>query len=155
MHKFYRLALALFVFVSGVALVPMIGLPDVGFSWQRFANIYQPATLEINHNTGQPGSFFTVTGFSFSPNVTVAVTANGTSLGNVQTNSNGDLLFIIDSTGAELGLYVVVAAAGESASVRFTLVESGDLWPQDAEGPVLLLPPDIAGSPIYLPVSTR
>jgi hypothetical protein len=155
MRKFHRIVLALAVLISGVALLPAIGLPVEGFSWQRYANVYQHATLEINHDTGQPGSFFAITGSNFSPNAGATITANGTHLGTVQTDSNGDLAFNIDSTGAELGLYVILATTGESATTRFTLVAEGNLWPLEGTGPVLTLPPDIAGNPIYLPITNR
>lgn len=155
MNKFYRLVFALAVLISGIALAPAIGLPAAGFSWQRYANVYQLATLEINHDSGLPGSFFAITGSNFSPNASATITANGTLLGTVQTDSNGNLAFDIDSTGAELGLYVILATTGESATTRFTLVAEGTLWPQDGTGPVFILPPDIAGNPIYLPITNR
>jgi hypothetical protein len=155
MKNSYRLIFALVVLVSGIALAPVIGLPVEGFSWQRYANVYQPAVLEINHDSGQPGSFFAITGSNFSPNASATITANGTLLGNVPTDSNGNLAFIIDSTGAELGLYVILATTGESATTRFTLIPEGELWPQEGSGPILTLPPDIAGNPIYLPITNR
>jgi hypothetical protein len=155
MKKFYRIVLALAVLISGVALLPAIGLPAEGFSWQRYANVYQPTTLEVNHASGQPGSFFAVTGMNFSPNASATITANGTLLGNVPTDSNGNLAFNIDSTGAEIGLYVILATTGESATTRFTLIPEGELWPQEGSGPILTLPPDIAGNPIYLPITNR
>ena len=57
-----RIAIALSVLISGLALVPFMGLPTQGFNWQRYAGVYNPATLQVNHDTGAPGSFFTVFG---------------------------------------------------------------------------------------------
>jgi hypothetical protein len=41
MKKIVRLILALLVLFSGATLVPAMGLPDQGFTWQIFANAYQ------------------------------------------------------------------------------------------------------------------
>jgi len=76
-----RILIAMGVFFSGVLLVPAMGLPRVGFNWQRYAGVYNPASLEINHPSGSPGSYFTVTGSNFSPETTVSVSANGFVLG--------------------------------------------------------------------------
>ena len=36
-----RIIIALFILLSGAILVPAMGLPDQGFTWQRYADVYQ------------------------------------------------------------------------------------------------------------------
>lgn len=43
-----RTSLVLFVLLSGVALIPYMGLPDTLFSWRLFAGLYQPTSVVID-----------------------------------------------------------------------------------------------------------
>ena len=43
-----RASLVLLVLLSGVALIPYIGLPDTLFSWRQFAGLYQPTLVAID-----------------------------------------------------------------------------------------------------------
>lgn len=45
MKKIARLIFALMVLLSGAALIPAIGLPEQGFNWQLYANVY--TTIKI------------------------------------------------------------------------------------------------------------
>jgi hypothetical protein len=45
MKKISRLIFALLVILSGATLVPAMGLPNQGFSWQLYANVYN--TLQL------------------------------------------------------------------------------------------------------------
>jgi len=45
--------------------------------------------LEINHTSGMPGSFFTITGFNYLPDDMVAIQINGVVLGSVASDSSG------------------------------------------------------------------
>jgi hypothetical protein len=45
MKKIVRLIFALFIILSGATLVPAIGLPNQGFAWQLYADVY--ATVKI------------------------------------------------------------------------------------------------------------
>jgi hypothetical protein len=155
LKKTHSLLIALAVVFSGLALVPVMGLPSTGFRWQRYANAYAPTTLDVNHSSGQPGSFFTVTGANYPPSATATILANGVALGDVQTDGNGNLVFVIDTTGAALGYYTVVASPAPNVSTRFTLVQNGPQWPQDVTAPVLQLPADIAQQVVFLPVVMR
>ncbi|MFQ5613888.1 MAG: hypothetical protein ACE5H9_17340 [Anaerolineae bacterium] len=40
MRKFGRLLIALFIFLSGAALVPYVSLPEEEFSWVLYADAY-------------------------------------------------------------------------------------------------------------------
>jgi hypothetical protein len=147
-----RIAIALSVLISGLALVPFMGLPTQGFNWQRYAGVYNPATLQVNHDTGAPGSFFTVFGGNFTPNTPVTVSANGVVLGEVLTSDSGELMFLIDTTGADLGFYMVEASGNESAATQIILQENAPQWAPENEGVVFNLPAGIAAQMIFMPV---
>jgi hypothetical protein len=149
MKSMARIFIAMLVFLTGVILVPAMGLPTEGFNWQRYAGVYDETSLTINHDSGAPGSFFTVLGTNFSPESMVGVFANGVFLGELETTESGDLLFLIDSTAAEDGYYLLEVIGSESAQTRVLIRADDTLWPQEDEGPVFLLAqPDIA--PYYL-----
>lgn len=139
MKNIIRISIALVVFLSGVILVPAMGLPTDGFNWQRYAGVYEPTSLDINHASGAPGSFFTILGTNFSPKTTASIVANGSLLGDVDTSEDGDLLFLIDSTNAEDGYYIIEVRGDETAQIKL-LIKTGDtLWPQEDSGPIFSL----------------
>jgi len=150
-----RIMIALGVFFSGVIFVPAMGLPRVGFNWQRYAGVYNPANLQINHPSGSPGSFFTVTGTGFSPETMVDVVANGVSLGGLETSETGDLLFLIDSSGADDGYYQIEVIGNEAATTQLVLDVDEPTWPAEDEGPVFNLPAGIAQQVLFMPVIVK
>ena len=152
MKDLYKLIIALSVFVSGVALVPVMGLPTVGFNWQRYAGVYAPAVLDINHTSGAPGSFLTVQGSGFTPETSVNIIVNGLLLGTVEADSDGMLAFQIDSTGADTGTYFLEATGAETGLTQFNLQEDDSVWPAEGEGVVFQLPAGIAVNLVRLPV---
>lgn len=151
MKRVSSLLFAVLVFISGVALVPVMGLPSAGFAWQRYANVYVPTALQVSHATGRPGSFFTVTGVSYPASVMVTVFVNGVNLGEVQTDQDGNLLFVIDSSVAAPGYYTVSVNPVLGVFTRFLLDPNAPLWPQEVNAPVLLLPANIANEVIFMP----
>jgi hypothetical protein len=144
--------IALGVFFSGVIFVPAMGLPRVGFNWQRYAGVYNPASLQINHPSGSPGSYFTITGTGFSPETVVNVVANGVLLGEMETSETGDLLFLINSSGADEGYYQIEVTGNEAAATQLILDVEDPTWPAEDEGPVFNLPAGIAQQVLFLPV---
>jgi hypothetical protein len=81
---------------------------------------------------------------------------NGHFLGTVSTDNNGALLFLIDTAGAEPGKYFVsVSAIDESDTVDFFLTSAAPVRSQEDEGPVFVLPEDIAMTVLYLPLIFR
>jgi hypothetical protein len=155
LKKTYPLLLAALVLLSGLALVPVMGLPSAGFRWQFYANVYVPTTLAVNHASGAPGSFFTVTGTNYPPSSTATIVVNGVALGDVQTDADGNLEFVIDTTGAELGTYTVVASPVPSVFTRFVLEANETEWPQEGTAPVIHLPADLAQHLVFVPVVYR
>ena len=155
MKDIVKIILALSVLLSGIALVPVVGLPTQGFSWQRYVGAYTPAALSINYTSGKPGSFFTVSGMNFSPNSALDVSANGVALGSVEAGDNGELLFLIETGNADVGFYRIKASGSESATVHLTLDDTAPLRPQDGSGPVFALPSGIATHRVLMPVIIR
>jgi len=162
MKKIAYAALALMILVSGIALIPVMGLPVQGFNWQLFANVYEQPTLEVNHLSGKPGSFFTFTATGLSPNTKYSITANGALLGEVETDDDGNLTFVLNTSQGNPGHYLISVDAETStsiraavevdslASTRIWLSEEAPLWEQDTTAPILILPADIEQHLIFM-----
>lgn len=152
-----RILIALAILLSGAALVPFVGLPDSGFTWQRYADAYNPTEIEINHNSGKPGSFFTLTGHKFAPNSTATIRVNGNVLGTLPTDGTGALIFLINSTGADPGIYLVdVIVDTTTVRTSFVLDPNQPLYAQDSQGTLFNLPPGIAfTNQINMPILLR
>lgn len=111
-----------------------------------------PATLTINYDTGAPGSYFTLVGSGFPANDTATITLNGRTLGTVPTDANGDFTFLLNSSGANEGAYMVTATVNPSASQWFTLDAAAPTRPQEGTGPTFAIPAGIAFDEfVYLP----
>ena len=155
MNRFPRLVIALAVLLSGLALVPYVGLPAAAFNWQRFAGAYpyQPPTLEIDHDSGKPGSFLNVTGHHYPANSTATIKINNHTLGTVQTDATGSFGFQINTASADEGTYFVTVTVNPSATIRFTLDQNAPLYPQSGSGPIIIVPASIAFTRfVYLPI---
>ncbi|MCA9971432.1 MAG: hypothetical protein KC425_14500 [Anaerolineales bacterium] len=139
-----RIALALVVLLSGLALVPFTELSAEKLDWQRYAGIYQP-DLDVAPPLGAPGSAFVFTGSGYPANTLATIYADGNPIGTAQTDGGGGLQFAILTDGGDnLGLYYITAATGANASATndFTL---------DANEPVVPLPPNFTAPVIELP----
>jgi hypothetical protein len=147
--------IALGAFFSGVIFVPAMGLPRVGFNWQRDAGVYNPASLEVNYPNGRPGSIFTKTGMGFSPETNVKVYANGFELGELPSSETGDLLFLINSADADPGFYMIEVIGNEAAATQIILNLDAPLRSAEEEGPVFNLPAGIAQQVLFMPVIVK
>jgi hypothetical protein len=97
------------------------------------------ATLVINYASGKPGSFFTLKGANFPSSSTAIITVNGAMLGNVSTDSYGDLVFLINTDRADEGDYIVTATVNLSTAARFVLDSRKLIRPQEGQGTILKL----------------
>lgn len=155
MKRIISLLVVSAIFLSGVILIPLVGLPSEGFRWQVYADAYQPMIIETNYDTGFPGSYFTVTGFNFPPSAAVDIIVNGVIVGTVNTDNMGGFVFVINSTGAEQGYYFVSTDETNSPSVRLWIHESLPLRLLSDDGEIFVLPPDVAVTLVSLPFLTK
>jgi len=100
--------------------------------------------LSINHASGGPGSFFTITGHGFPPNRTATFVVNSYTLGDVAMDAAGDCLFLLDTEQADEGRYVVSATVDRSASTSFVIASGEPVHPQEGSGTVFQVPSGIA-----------
>jgi len=115
------------------------------------------ATLSINYLTGEPGSFFTVTGSNFPAAGSVTVQINGTPIDTtLTTDLLGNLAFILDTTEADAGRYLVTVTVNPSLTVRFDLVPTEPLRSLSGDFEIIAVPAGIAlAQAIYLPLVHR
>jgi hypothetical protein len=157
MHR-HRLFVVLVVILAGVSLIPFIGMASERFGWQRFAGLYEPdPNLVINYRTGRPGSYFTVTGSNFPPNVVAIVTINGHTLGELSTDGAGEFAFLLRTIeDTDPGAYFARAMVNPSAGVSFRLDPDEPLRLQEGTGTVFDVPDGIAFTRfVYLPIILR
>lgn len=115
-----------------------------------------PPSLNVNYSTGAPGSFFVFNGSNWEINSTAVVSANGVTLGTVNTNSSGSLTFQIISTGAtQQGVYAITVTQGANQISRsITVRADAPLRPGSGDG--FILPNGIAlDESVYLPIIRR
>jgi hypothetical protein len=109
------------------------------------------AALTINYTNGRPGSFFTLEGANFPPDDVATITVNGQMLGTIPTDTNGDLIFLLNTDQADPGHYIVAATVNPSSSVRFVLEPSKPLRPQEGQGMIFNVPSGLVFH-VYLPL---
>lgn len=151
MNKFMRVFLASAIFLSGLALIPLVGLPSAGYRWQVFADAYQPLLLEGNFDSGAPGSYFTITGFNFPPESEVIIEVNDLVVGAVMTDNMGGFTMMLSTTNAEEGYYFLTTTESDSPTLRFWLDVELPLRLPSGEGTIIPLPGDIAITLMHLP----
>jgi hypothetical protein len=139
-EKVIRIAIVLVFLLGGLALLPYIDVPVEALTWQLYSGVYE-ATLEVNHSTGSPGSYFLFTGTNYPANSTATISVNGNEVGEVDTDGNGGLSFIIATANSNPGSYTVTATVdvNASAAANFTLVIDGTFRPLEGTGPIFSL----------------
>ncbi len=118
-----------------------------------------PPTLTVNVDWGAPGSYFTVNGHNYPPNLNAAVFANGFFINPstiVNTTDDGNFEFQLRSDGAQVGGYVIQVGAGD-VTLSFPLLlcsgPSCPIRPQTGGGPNVFIPAGIAlDRPLYTPI---
>ena len=110
----------------------------------------------INYSTGAPGSFFTITGTQFPPDVNVELKVNGHTLGTIPSGTSGSSSFILSTGLADEGFYTVTARVNPGAAVRFILDHDFDVRSQEGSYPIFDLPSGLAATNIInLPLVNR
>ncbi|MCP4289988.1 MAG: hypothetical protein GY792_37175, partial [Gammaproteobacteria bacterium] len=97
---------------------------DTNGWWDVFLHDRGPElvpTLTLNHLTGAPGSYFTLTGSGFNTNNTIVLTLNGATLGTTPTDGDGAFEVILSTGNADEGYYHLTVSGYPSAGASFTL----------------------------------
>ncbi|MBE7531551.1 MAG: hypothetical protein HND44_24100 [Chloroflexi bacterium] len=112
--------------------------------------------VTLNYNTGAPGSFFEVAGAGFPANDSAAITVNNHVLGNIVTDGNGDLSFLLSTDNSDEGMYFVTVSVNPQATTHFSVDLDAPVRPQAGNGPVFAVPEGIALTEFsFLPVLHR
>ncbi|MFO7538975.1 MAG: calcium-binding protein [Chloroflexota bacterium] len=114
-------------------------------------------SLIANYPDGQSGSFFTLIGSDFPPNIAATVVINGVILTEaLMIDSSGSITFLLDTSQADPGSYFVTLTANSTATTGFILDPTAPLRPQEGSGTILDVPGGIAFTRfVYLPVVRR
>jgi Tol biopolymer transport system component len=114
-------------------------------------------SLIANYADGQPGSFFTLTGSDFPPNIAATVVINGVILTEaLMIDNSGSITFLFDTSQADPGSYFVTLTANSTATTGFVLDPAAPLRPQEGSGIILDVPGGIALTRfVYLPAVLR
>ena len=110
-----RLALTLVILLSGVAMVPFIDIPAEAIGWELLAGVYEPS-LDVDEDSGAPGSVFAFTGSDYPPNSPATVYVDGRRVGSLNTDGSGRATFMLDTAGADPGRYNVTLEVDVNAS---------------------------------------
>jgi hypothetical protein len=147
-EKLIRIAIVMVVLLAGLALLPYIDLPAEALTWQLYSGVYE-ATLDVNYVEGSPGSYFLFTGTNYPPDSLAVISVNGSEIGSVETDTNGNLSFIIATANSNPGSYTISAAVdiNAAAATNIVLNNNAPFRPEEGDGPVIALTPTI-----YFPV---
>ena len=118
-----QLVLTLMILLAGGVMVAFVDIPAEAISWELLAGAYEPS-LDVDEDSGAPGSIFAFTGIGYPPNSQAVVYVNGRPVGSLMTDAGGMATFTLNTTGAAEGEYNVTlevdinASATESIELR-------------------------------------
>jgi hypothetical protein len=113
-------------------------------------------TVSLNHSTGAPGSYFTVSGRNLPLTNTAALEVNGYMLGSVPTDGSGSFTAVLSTTLASPGAYYVTArVAPYEATTLLLLDPDAPMRPLESSGPIFVIPSGIAHHLRFLPIVFR
>jgi len=133
---------------------------DTNGKWDVFVHnqeIESETDLTINHPDGAPGSYFTLTGSGFPANATATISANEHELGTVPIDAIGGFTFLLSTTNADEGIYMITASVNPSATTQLILDATEPIRPQEGTGSIIDIPEGIAvtNRQIFLPLLQR
>jgi Tol biopolymer transport system component len=124
------------------------------FVHDRAAPVPEPPDLDINYQTGAPGSYFALSARNYPAGETASVRINGELLGTVPVDPTGSTRFLLHTAGAGEGQYVLAMrtaltvpsdpCAAFVGGTAFVLGIGEPVRPQDGEGLILDVPAGIA-----------
>jgi hypothetical protein len=139
---------------KALTLARYSAFPDLAGRWDAFAAAAQPQLL-INHSSGAPGSYFSVTGTGFPPDSTASIVANNTILGQTTVDSSGGVAFTLTTEEADPGLYHLRVSVNPAAGLQFTLDEAAPMQPRVGETPLVEVPEGLVPHLVYLPLVVK
>lgn len=148
-----RLSITLLILFSGVALLPFVNLPAGAIGWESLAGAYAPE-LSVDEDSGAPGSLFAFTGSGYPPHSLATIYIDAEASGQVLTDAQGGATFILNTVGANAGVYNVTLEVDANASATENIeIIAGDTLltlPTGFAGPTVYINP-----PLFLPVVIR
>mgnify|MGYP003383401031 CR=1 FL=1 len=138
---------AMAALLSGLLLVPFVGLPTQAFGWQLFANAYQPA-LTVNYDTGAPGSYFNLRGSGLPANASGTVTVNGQVIGTITTDALGNVDFTLHALPTAAGYYQVVLSVNPTVTTLYRVSSSAPQHAQSGGAPVFDVGSAVSPNPV-------
>jgi hypothetical protein len=145
-EKVTRLALTLVILLSGVALIPFIDIPVEAITWKLLAGVYEPS-LDVDKDSGAPGSVFAFTGSNYPPINNATIYVNGSQIGSVMTDTNGMATFLLVTNGASVGQYNVTM----EVDINHSATEDIEL---NSSEPIVIPPPGFVGPEFSLMLRT-
>lgn len=129
--------------------------PDAAGRWDEFAAPPNP-DLQINDDSGAPGSYFNVTGTGFPPNETAAIPANDHLLGELPVDGSGAISFTLTTEEASAGTYHVRTTVNPSDGVQFVLDPAEPVREKEGDLPLVEVPAGlITYRYVYVPLVMR
>lgn len=131
--------------------------PDPAGKWDHFSHDASPANLEMNYDTGAPGSAFNVVGTNFPINSVASVHVNYQSISNAFTGETGTFTFTLTTDPqTDEGYYIVIVSVNPTASTMFQLDALEPVRPLEGDHESYQIPDGIAITDfIYLPLIER
>ena len=128
--------------------------PDLAGRWDAFAAAPAPE-LEINYDSGAPGSYLNVTGSGFPPDSTASIVANDHLLGQVTVDGSGLVAFTLTTDEADEGTYHLRVTVNPSGGLAFVLDADEPEYPREGEYDEVNVPEGLASYQVYLPLVLR
>jgi alpha-tubulin suppressor-like RCC1 family protein len=135
-----------------------LGIGTVAYRATPVDVVESAPLLTINYSTGQPGSFFTLTGWNFPPDSQGTLSLNGQVLATtLAVNATGSFIFFFDTSAADQGFYNATVSVNPSASTAFFLQANAPLRAQEGGGILWVIPNGIAMplQQLHLPLIVR
>lgn len=147
-------------FIVFNSIIDGVQANDTFAKWYKvdlYTDHHSTPYLVINHSEGKPGSYFKLTGCNYPANGTATIEINGTTLGNMQVDNLGCLIFELNTVQADEGSYFVTVTVNPSATINFRLdSNSANTWASEGTGTSFTVPAGIAFTEsIYLPIILR
>ncbi len=134
-----------------------LDFPDPAGKWDHFSHDASPASLEMNYDTGAPGSAFNVVGTNFPINSVASIHINYQYIGNIFTGEAGTFTFTLTTDSqTDEGYYIVTVSVNPTASTMLQLDAFEPVRPLEGDHESFQIPDDIAITDfIYLPLIER